>query len=63
MISPNNKGSKFKQGMRIQQKYRKVSQDGIPSYRRIGLSGAHLLFSAHRLLGACCLLDKICLDH
>ena len=28
-------------------------------YRRIGLSGAHLLFS---ILGACCLLDKICLD-
>ena len=30
-------------------------------YRRIGLSGAHSLFSAHRLLGAWCLLDKICL--
>ena len=26
------------------------------------LSGAHLLFSAHRLLGTYCLLDKICLD-
>ena len=29
-----------------------------PRYRRIGLSGAHSLFSAHRLLGACCLLTK-----
>ena len=31
-------------------------------YRRIGLSGAHSLFSTHRLLGAYYLLDKICLD-
>ena len=31
-------------------------------YRRIGLSCTHSLFRAHRLLGACCLLDKICLD-
>ena len=36
----------------------------VSQYRRIGLhvSGAHSLFSAHYLLGACCLLDKICLD-
>ena len=30
--------------------------------RKKGISGAHSLFSTHCLLGACCLLDKICLD-
>ena len=32
------------------------------TYCRIGLSGAHPLFSTHRLLSACCLFDKIFLD-
>ena len=42
--------------------YVRMLSDPIIKYRRIGLSGTHPLFSAHRFLGACCLLAKICLD-
>ena len=48
----------FNDGQYIEKLTRSVTKQLMTAtvYRRIGLLGAH------RLLGACCLLDKICLD-